>query len=105
MLIQGYLWVFIRNFRVLDLLKFFLKYRAAAYSLLVKLLKGNKYVSDFRPPSEDYLKTFSTNYQLSSEEMQQSKTNFSKIQVDEMKRIKKSNPELIKEQQYASIGD
>ena len=105
MLIQGYLWVFIRNFRVLDLLKFFLKYRAAAYSLLVKLLKGNKYVSDFRPPSEDYLKTFSTNYQLSSEEMQQSKTNFSKIQVDEMKRVKKSNPELIKEQQYASIGD
>lgn len=103
MLIQGYLWVFIKNFRLFDLAKFIWKYRTPAFTLLRKVITGKDLVSDLQPPPKDYEMLLNTNYQVSNLEMQESKTKFAEFLNAEMLKIKKSNPELIKQQKFKKI--
>ena len=100
MLIKGYLTVFIKNYRIIDLFKFAWKYRKAALTLLSKVLTGKEVISEYAPPPKDYEEILKTSFVTSDESMEASKTTFAAFLADEMKRTKNENPELVAEQRY-----
>jgi len=91
--IYAYLYVFIRNFRMVDLAKFIWEYRKGVFSVVKKVI-GRKKVSDLLQKPADYDAVLQSNYRLSNAELADARDNWKGTQTRELKRAKKASPEL-----------
>lgn len=96
--IIGYVSVFIFNFRIMDLLKFFWSYRVGALNLLRKVVFSTKKTSDFITKPADYDQVINSPISIQYEEIIKARQYWSNYQKDEIIRTKREMPNLLVEQ-------
>ncbi len=96
--IIGYVSVFIANFRLLDFLKFFLKYSSGAIKLFTKAFTGKKSIREMMNMPADYEEVINSPSEISLEDMISARESWKHVQSTEIKRARKLAPHLLEEQ-------
>ena len=92
----GYIVIFLFNGRFIDLFRFFIKYQKAGIKFLTSFFKKKSAALNHQP--EDYMKYTSGNYQVKNEDILNARMDWKKYQIEELRKVKDSNPSLLDEQ-------
>jgi len=93
----GYLAIFIGNWRILELSRFFWNYRIAAFNVVRNILLGSAPKDTGRRP-KDYDKVINAQNRITTADFIQARVSWKNTQSSELQRAKELSPNLIKEQ-------
>jgi hypothetical protein len=91
----GYVNIFLRNGRLVDMLRFLWTYRGAAWATLRKVMTPGRGVTDIRTIPADYDQKINAGAEVSAIRLIESRGEWNTVQVNEAKKYKLSQRKVL----------